>query len=508
MSKNISISLCIIVCFSMLFILSSCGGGNSVAGTIPSNDDNVSPGKGSFEVNIEWPDKNENTPRSAEIEQDNINAQVIHQSLVTVNITITGQGISTPVTATITRPENSKSFTGLPAGNKTVEFVGKDYNGTTISHRKKSITIIKNLTVTTTFQLGVTILDTGNFYPSTTYIMLEDTLFWVNNDDIPHQITIQPGSVKSGTIPPGGEFSYIFPGVGNYTYTSDQGISGNLVVYPNPPYSYERKWGGDGTFNGAYGISVTLNPANEIRIYVANSYYNTVKKFAPNGTGGNISGSFSAPRGVAARQTGELYVADTGNNRIQKFYNDVYQFSWGSFGSANGQFNFPSGIALDNSGYVYVVDGGNSRIQKFNSNGTWVKTIGGTQGSGNGQFYNPCGVAVDKYGQIYVADTDNNRIQKFNSSGTWMSNFTGNFNMPLGVGVDASGNVFVCDSLSNRIHKYAASTGTNSFIGVWGARGPGNGQFEYPVGIGADPSAYTYVLEFGNSGRIQVFKIH
>jgi len=63
-------------------------------------------------------------------------------------------------------------------------------------------------------------------------------------------------------------------------------------------------------------------------------------------------------------------------------------------------------------GYVYVADSYNNRIQKFSSDGTYISKWG-EQGSEKGEFEYPCGVAVDSLGYVYVADSNNNRIQKF-----------------------------------------------------------------------------------------------
>jgi len=90
----------------------------------------------------------------------------------------------------------------------------------------------------------------------------------------------------------------------------------------------------------------------------------------------------------------------------------VHQLSFGSFGSADGQFNLPRGVAVDGSGNIYVADVGNNRIQVFNSAGTHQLSFG-TLGSADGQFNSPIGVAVDGSGNIYVSDTGNHRIQVF-----------------------------------------------------------------------------------------------
>ncbi|PYE61986.1 NHL repeat-containing protein, partial [Aneurinibacillus soli] len=123
-----------------------------------------------------------------------------------------------------------------------------------------------------------------------------------------------------------------------------------------------------------------------------------------------IGGEFNSPKGIAVDSSGNVYVVDTNNNRIQKFDSSgTYVTQWGSDGSGDGQFSYPQGIAVDSSGNVYVVDSNNKRIEKFDSSGTYI-TKWGSYGSGDGQFSYPQGIAVDSSGNVYVADTNNNRI--------------------------------------------------------------------------------------------------
>jgi len=91
-----------------------------------------------------------------------------------------------------------------------------------------------------------------------------------------------------------------------------------------------------------------------------------------------------------------------------------YLLQWGSLGTGNGQFNSPYGIAVDGSGNVFVVDYGDNRIEKFTANGTYVAQWGVT-GIGNGQFAGPVGVAADASGNVYVADASNNPVLRFDA---------------------------------------------------------------------------------------------
>src|SRR5918996_546698 len=74
--------------------------------------------------------------------------------------------------------------------------------------------------------------------------------------------------------------------------------------------------------------------------------------------------------------------------------------SWGSEGVGEGQFKLPHGVDIDSSGNVYVVDTGNFRVQKFDSNGKFI-TMWGSKGEGEGQFNFPWGVTIDSSNNVY-----------------------------------------------------------------------------------------------------------
>ncbi len=131
------------------------------------------------------------------------------------------------------------------------------------------------------------------------------------------------------------------------------------------------------------------------------------------GSHGSGDGQFNSLRGVAVDGQGPVYVADSGNARIQKFSGaGLFMTKWGSSGSGDGQFNDPDGIAVDSQGNVYVTDRLNHRVQKFSGAGRFM-TKWGAEGSGDGQFSGLYAVCVDGQGSVYTVDIGIDRIQKF-----------------------------------------------------------------------------------------------
>ena len=148
---------------------------------------------------------------------------------------------------------------------------------------------------------------------------------------------------------------------------------------------------------------------------------------------------------------------------------------WGGHGTGPSQFESPNGIATDVSGFIYVADEGNNRIQKFSSNGKFVLQWG-TTGSGAGQFNHPTCVAVSQTGKVYVGDWMNHRIQQFTTSGQWVRTFgvdsignpTTYIGQPYALAVDAAGSVYETDLQNIRVTKWSAD---GNLITAFGSQG-------------------------------------
>ena len=174
------------------------------------------------------------------------------------------------------------------------------------------------------------------------------------------------------------------------------------------------------------------------------------------GTHGSGAGELNCPTGLAI-SGGELYVADSGNHRVQVFGLDgKIARAWGSEGKGPGQFDHPDSIAVRGE-HVYVTDCGNHRVQVFGVDGRFVLEWG-SEGSAEGQFSGPRGIAL--HGElVYVVDECNHRVQVFGCDGTfvyaWGSEGSGlsQFGYPVGLAVHG-GHVWVCDRRNHRVLRF------------------------------------------------------
>ena len=250
---------------------------------------------------------------------------------------------------------------------------------------------------------------------------------------------------------------------------------------------------------------------DERNIYVADTGNSRIQKFTNDGeflsswgTNGFENGKLQSPVGIAIYEN-NVYVVDKMQNTIQKFDNDGnFILKWGGLGSENGQFIEPHGITINSSGVVYVADSMNHRIQTFTSDGEFLSSFG-KSGFGDGKLKNPVDVAV--YGDfIYVSDPGNYKIEKYTSDGIFLKSFDYNFAganvRPGGLIADPNGDIYFVDAVKYRVVKMNSDGKT---ITTWGNIGIGNGKFLEPKDLVLDNLGYLYVLDSAQ-GLIQKFE--
>ena len=155
------------------------------------------------------------------------------------------------------------------------------------------------------------------------------------------------------------------------------------------------------------------------------------------GSSGSGDGQFSSPSGISIKGD-VLYVADTGNHRVQKLTSSgKFLHKFGQQGSGQGQFNWPVGVIIDSNNKLIVSDYKNHRIQIFNENGGWLLTIDG-HGLGNHSFQSPWGLALDPQGNIHVASWGSDTIKVFTKEGVYVRMY-GDPNHPSGIAIDDEG---------------------------------------------------------------------
>ena len=213
------------------------------------------------------------------------------------------------------------------------------------------------------------------------------------------------------------------------------------------------------------------------------------------GSGGSGPGQLNAPDGIAVDGAGHVYVADTGNDRIEEFTTaGAYVATLGSGGTGVGQLRGPTGLAVDTLGNLLVADTGNNRIQRHAVGGGW-NVVGFADA--------PRGVAVDGIGLAYVANTGGNEIDVMASDGTVITHWstaTGALNAPTGIALDGAGSVFVTDAGNDRV---VQSSTAGVVRKVWGVSGSGPSQFAGPTSV-AVADTIVYVADPGNA-RVQQF---
>jgi sugar lactone lactonase YvrE len=296
---------------------------------------------------------------------------------------------------------------------------------------------------------------------------------------------------------------------------------------------YSNQFGDEGAQMKEPGLAAIDSSGD---LWVADWGNDRILKYSPAGVllgaygaEGAAEGQLQGPFGIAINQsTGNVYVADEGNHRIVELNSSgefektmgwgvtdgknefeickkgSYTCQAGIAGSGQGQLNWPKGIAVDSSGDVWVADAGNDRIQEYNAEGEYLQEFG-KEGSGELQFKYPIGIAFAG-GNLYVAERENNRVQEVSPAGKYLSQFgkegTGNgeFKSPRGIVTDpVTGNLYVVDGGNDRVQELSTS---GKMITKFGSAGSGAGQFSEPRGVVVSASGGIYVSDAGNN-RVQ-----
>ncbi len=272
-------------------------------------------------------------------------------------------------------------------------------------------------------------------------------------------------------------------------------------------------------------------------VYIADTLNNRVRKVTGDGIINTIAGAdVNSPSGMAIDASGNVYVADSGNGRIRKISTDGVVTTVVGSGQAVGpalsgdggpatsaKLWWPKDVALDRSGNLYIADTGNNRIRMVTPAGI-ITTIagsgpagyaGGFSGDGgpaiSAGLFLPSGLAVDGSGNVYIADTNNFRVRQISPSGI-ITSIAGNglkgssgdggpaikaqLTGPLGLKLDSSGNLFIADGASVRMVSPSGVITTVAGTGVLGFSGDGGPATSAALGA--------WGLAFGGTGNLYI----
>ena len=287
-------------------------------------------------------------------------------------------------------------------------------------------------------------------------------------------------------------------------------------------------------FNDPFGIAVDKLG----NVYVADAgASNRVRKLAPEGAVSTLAGgaegyadgagaaaSFNTPSALAADGAGNLYVADTGNNRIRKITPEGVVSTLAGDGSrgfrdgpaAAAQFDAPVGVAVGKDGSVFVADTYNDRVRVVTPNGE-VKTVAGGDrpgyvdgpATGGALFDTPCALAAMPDGSLVVADTGNDRLRRVTADGQVTTiNFASEerpdsrLDSPAGLAATHDGFLYVTELEVGRVWQLAPDGRLHLVAGTGSGFAEGDGhtsaRFNRPAGVAVDRAGALYVADGAN----------
>lgn len=266
-------------------------------------------------------------------------------------------------------------------------------------------------------------------------------------------------------------------------------------------------------------LYVAENMGNRVLMYNSNGQF--VRAFGRAGTEWHHDNFINYPRDVSTGPDGNTWILtnsmikvfDADSNVVRRFPADD---PWAE-GDDNGHFRNANGLAFNSSSLLFVADSGNHRVQVYDVSGgapVYVNTIGETNvaESDNLHFNYPNHLDTDSTGALFVLDANNYRVQKCTTSDNWAhwtcaKFFGGNqgddpangeMNWSQGLHVDASNNVFIADGSNSRVLKCSPAGTCAHFVGTPGLRGAGNSVFGWAADVATDSSGNVYVSDTDN----------
>jgi len=262
--------------------------------------------------------------------------------------------------------------------------------------------------------------------------------------------------------------------------------------------------------------AVAIDPSGKIWVFdSAHDHlveFNSKNEFVRQvGTEGDGTGQFSffdesipGAVGIATNSSGDVYVSDFGNNRVEEFNEKgEYVREFGVAGTSEEQVRLPGAIAVDSGGNVWVLnsfDTEGARVHEYSPTGTYMSRFGAT-GNGEGQLQWAFGMAFSG-GNLYVADFSHQRVLEFSTAGKLERTFdeagsgAGQSDVPWGIAAEPStGDLYVAETAGDRVQEFSAA---GSYITAFGSAGTSAGHFGGPRGLAANSEGHAVVADTGN----------
>lgn len=254
--------------------------------------------------------------------------------------------------------------------------------------------------------------------------------------------------------------------IGEFIYVSDTNNK-RVQVFDtagSPIFKFGKEGKNEGEFNFPYGITGDKDK----NVYVADLYNGLISIFDSKGNfikyfkeKDEKNKAIKSPGGIRIFDE-KLYVTDIEQSKVFVFnLKGEKLLEIGKTGMNDGEFRAPNSITVDKDGNIYVCDTGNQRIQMFSSKGKFIKSLNGSKdGKGSSLFVNPRGIGIDSQGILYVVNNLTHYVYGFDKEGNKVFEFGGmgadneQFYLPNGLVVDENDQLYITDTLNQRIAVY------------------------------------------------------